>query len=132
MIFAPYKLGKNYFLYICNMQFACMCVKETRVNSCSDQRKAPVPMTRFLLFTLLPLLLFSANANHFEDANKVLNEWDNPNLEIISPENQSSKQVGKSNQQTRETGKRKAIQDSEEKELRDFIYRFFFFFFFFY
>ena len=80
-------------------------------------------MKRFLLFTLL-LLLSSTNANHFEDASEILNEWDDPNLEIISPENQTSKQVGKSNK-TQEAGKRKVIQDSEEKELKDFMDRFY-------
>ena len=77
-------------------------------------------MKRFLSFTLL-LLLSSINANHFEDASEILNEWDDPNLEIISPENQTSKQVGKSNK-TQEAGKR---QDSEEKELKDFMDRFY-------
>ena len=75
-------------------------------------------MTRF--FTLL-LLLSSVNADHVEDAKEVLKEWDDPNLEIISPENQSSKLVG----QSTETQKRKAIQDSEERELKDFIDRFY-------
>ena len=75
-------------------------------------------MTRF--FTLL-LLLLSANADQVEDAKEVLKEWDDPNLEIISRENQSSKLVG----QSTETQKRKAIQDSEEKDLKDFIGRFY-------
>ena len=83
-------------------------------------------MKPILLFALLLLLFLAANANHFEDANQVLNEWDSPSLEIIHPENQSSKQVGQNNE-TREGGSsnRKAIQDSEEKELKDFIERFY-------
>lgn len=82
-------------------------------------------MKPILLFTLL-LLISAANANHLENAKQVLNEWDSPDLEIISPENQSSKQVGKNNE-TREgeSSKRKTIQDSEEKELKDFIERFY-------
>ena len=79
-------------------------------------------MKPFLLFTLL-LLLFLASANHFEDAKEVLNEWDNPNLEIVSPaEAKSSKLVGKDGEAN---AKRKAIKDSEEKELKDFIDRFY-------
>ena len=79
-------------------------------------------MKPFLLFTLLLLILF-ASANHFEDAKEVLNEWDNPNLEIVSPfVDKSSKQVGKDGEAN---AQRKAIKDSEEKELKDFIDRFY-------
>ena len=78
-------------------------------------------MKPFLLFTLL--LLFFASANHFEDAKEVLNEWDNPNLEIVSPfVDKSSKQVGKDGEAN---AQRKAIKDSEERELKDFIDRFY-------
>ena len=78
-------------------------------------------MKPFLLFTLL--LLFFASANHFEDAKEVLNEWDNPNLEIISPfVDKSSKQVGKDGEAN---AQRNAIKDSEERELKDFIDRFY-------
>ena len=71
-------------------------------------------MTLFLLLVTFLLLFSSANANHEDN---VLND---PNLEIVvSPWNESSKQVGKE----AENSKRKAIQDSEEKELNDFIGR---------
>ena len=71
-------------------------------------------MTLFLLLVTFLLLFSSANANHEDN---VLND---PNLEIVvSPWNESSKQVGKE----AENSKRKAIQESEEKESRDFIGR---------
>ena len=80
-------------------------------------------MKPLLLFTLLLFLLFLANANHFEDAKAVLNEWDNPNMEIISPfEDKGSKQVGEGGEANAD---RKAIKDSEEKELKEFIDRFY-------
>ena len=80
-------------------------------------------MKPLLLFTLLLFLLFLANANHFENAKAVLNEWDNPNMEIISPfEDKGSKQVGQGGEANAD---RKAIKDSEEKELKEFIDRFY-------
>ena len=81
---------------------------------------APVPRTPFFLL-FFPFLTFPSTADHFD-----LDDWDDPNLTSTSPEDQrrqglenntDGKGVVESNRTT--------LANHEDKELKDFIARFY-------
>ena len=82
---------------------------------------ALVPRTPFLLL-LFPLLTFPSTADHFD-----LEDWDVPKLSSTRPEDQKrqgleNNTVGKG---VVESKRNNTVADQEDKELKDFIARFY-------
>ena len=82
---------------------------------------ALVPRTPFLLL-LLPLLTFPSAAEHFD-----LEDWDVPNLSSTRPEEDQKRQGFKNNTDGKEVveSTRNTLANHEDKELKDFIARFY-------
>ena len=81
---------------------------------------APVPRTPFFLL-FFPFLTFPSTADHFD-----LDDWDDPNLTSTSPEDQRRQGLenntdGKGDVES----KRPPVANNEDRELKDFIARFY-------
>ena len=79
---------------------------------------ALVPRTPFLLL-LFPFLTLPSTADHFD-----LEDWDVPNLSSTRPEDQKREGL-ENNTDEKGESKRNTLANQEDKELKDFIARFY-------